>query len=389
MNVILMNKNTEVLKAEMDDNTFKDIIEIYNIEYAPMQVYNAYNDKSKNVSKALNEWFKGRGIPSWRKDLRSLLENIGVSYPEELLLKSFGLSLSDQYWIKEENSDVLWENINFFDNDFEYLGYLEVTYSSNIEHRVSLASPNNTTDGMLSKAWLIDEGKRKLMKGTYALANQEPINEYIASLICDRLNIDHVSYKITTYNNKLVSVCDNALNSNEEIISAYDIFTSKKQSNNDSDYTHYINLLRDMGITDPEKELSNMYLIDYIMMNYDRHMKNYGVIRNVETLKIEKTMPIFDNGQGLCCDKTLMELDFTNGKYKLFNNINARFSDLIKYIDLSLYDLDKLNDIPNILNNTLHEYIMYTDMSEDRIDKVVKGINYRIEYLKDLKESNE
>lgn len=42
MNIILMNKNTEVLKAEMDDNTFKDIIEIYNIEYAPMQVYNAY-----------------------------------------------------------------------------------------------------------------------------------------------------------------------------------------------------------------------------------------------------------------------------------------------------------------------------------------------------------
>jgi hypothetical protein len=28
-------------------------------------------------------------------------------------------------------------------------------------------------------------------------------------------------------------------------------------------------------------------------------------------------------------------------------------------------------------------------MSEDRIDEVVKGINYRIEYLKDLKESNE
>ena len=38
MNVILMNKNTEVLKAEMDDNTFKDIIEIYNIEYAHIMI---------------------------------------------------------------------------------------------------------------------------------------------------------------------------------------------------------------------------------------------------------------------------------------------------------------------------------------------------------------
>lgn len=65
------------------------------------------------------------------------------------------------------------------------------------------------------------------MKGTYTSSNQEPINEYITSLICDRLNIKHVDCKIDIYNNRIVSLCDNCINNSEEIISAYDIFNSK------------------------------------------------------------------------------------------------------------------------------------------------------------------
>lgn len=32
----------------------------------------------------------------------------------ELLERCSGLSLSDQYWIKEENSDIEWNDIDFF-----------------------------------------------------------------------------------------------------------------------------------------------------------------------------------------------------------------------------------------------------------------------------------
>ena len=386
MQVSLMNRNKVVLEAEIIDNTFTKIINIKNISYAPLAVYNAYYDKSKSVVKELNEWFKGRGITSWRKYLEKLLNNLNIKYKEELLLKSFSLSLSDCYWIKESDSKIVWENINFFDNDFLYLGYLEATYSNSVSSKLSLVSPNNTTDGMLSKAWLIEDNKRKLMKGTYTSSNQEPINEFITSLICERLNIPHVDYKIDIYNNKIVSVCENILNSHEEIISAYDIFTGIKKDNKDSEYTHFVKLLEKMGLNDVKKSLSDMYLIDFIMMNYDRHMKNYGVIRDVETLKIMKFMPIFDTGQSLCCDKTLDEIDFHNGECKLFSNTHARFSDLLNYIDLSYYDLNTLKDIPDILKETMYKYIRYTEMSEERIEKVVKGIKYRIDYLINLKD---
>ena len=381
MKAILMNKNTKVLLAEIENNTFLHILEIYNKEYAPISIYNACFDKASSPLKALNEWFKGRGIPSWRKDLERLLRNLNVDYAEELLLKSYGLSLSDCYWIKEEKSNILWEDINFFDNDFEYLGYLEATYSDTVTSNLSLKSPNNTTDGMLTKAWIIDNGVRKLIKGTYTHSNQEPINEYITSLICQRLNIEAIDYKIDIYNNKLVSICDNVLNGNEEIITAYDLFKKEKRKNNISEYEHFVSIIENLGLNNVRKKLSDMYLIDYIMMNYDRHMKNYGFIRNVDTLKITRFMPIFDTGQSLCCDKMLDEIDFTDGVCKFFSDTNFKFSGLLKYINLDLYDLKKLYDIPNIINEVLHKYIRYTEMSEERIDKVTKGIKYRIDYL--------
>ena len=33
-------------------------------------------------------------------------------------MKCFGLSLSDQYWIKPINSKLTWDKINFFNNKF-------------------------------------------------------------------------------------------------------------------------------------------------------------------------------------------------------------------------------------------------------------------------------
>ena len=40
---------------------------------------------AKNPAQELNTWFRNRGIPSWRKDLEKLLQELNVSSTEELL----------------------------------------------------------------------------------------------------------------------------------------------------------------------------------------------------------------------------------------------------------------------------------------------------------------
>ena len=136
MKCILMNKNTEVLLAEYDSagGVFSKIYEVYNIDYAPYILKSFYIENDLNDTHFrtnLSEWFKGRGIPSWRDKLDLLLHRLDITAPSELLDKAFGLSLSDQYWIKPYNLDVKYDDINFFDNDFEYSEFLEASLSKN------------------------------------------------------------------------------------------------------------------------------------------------------------------------------------------------------------------------------------------------------------------
>ena len=60
MRCILMNKNTPVLEAEYNSGVgvFINVYELFNMDYAP------YHLRISCVE--LSEWFKNRGIPSFR-----------------------------------------------------------------------------------------------------------------------------------------------------------------------------------------------------------------------------------------------------------------------------------------------------------------------------------
>lgn len=136
MKCILMNKNNEVLFANYDTATgvFTEIYDVFNIDYAPYILNSFYvkGDINNTIFRTnLSEWFKGRGIPSWRDKLDLLLHRLNVNAPCELLNKAFGLSLSDQYWLKPSNTNIKYEDINFFDNDFDYAEFMEASLSKN------------------------------------------------------------------------------------------------------------------------------------------------------------------------------------------------------------------------------------------------------------------
>ena len=78
-----MNKNTEVLVAEynQDSKFFDRIIEVKNIDYAPYILNSFYKEDDFNNNSLrtnLSNWFKGRGIPSWRDKLDLLLQSAAI-----------------------------------------------------------------------------------------------------------------------------------------------------------------------------------------------------------------------------------------------------------------------------------------------------------------------
>lgn len=108
------------------------------------------------------------------------MAEMNIDSSMELLEKCFGLSLSDQYWVKDD-SDIEWKDINFFENDFsEDMGNLlmgQIDYTDDLD----IFSPDNSSDGNLKKKWKIINGTRYLLKGGNSFTNQEPFKEVVAT----------------------------------------------------------------------------------------------------------------------------------------------------------------------------------------------------------------
>ena len=370
-------------------NVFDKMYEIINIDYAPL-ILKKYYEEDKNtlaLLRRLTEWFKGRGIPSWRDKIDLLLHRLNIETAEELLDKAFGLSLSDQYWIKPYDSNLKYDDINFFDNDFDYAEFLEASLSLNskiVKKETSLKTPNNTTDGMLKKAWIIENGTRYLLKGGYKNEILQPFNEVLASMICDRLGFNHVPYTLDVYKDTVVSKCPCFITKDTELITAYQIKNNMKRYDSEEDYEEYIKCLEENGIPNAREKIENMYILDFLIMNEDRHLNNFGIIRDVNTLKWLDVAPIFDNGMALNIQSYDDEELIISGMGRLFYEVKP-FDEIIKVVhNIKRIDVSKLSDIPEEFDKLLHRYQSITKMSDKRIYRLCVLLNRQINKLKKI-----
>lgn len=108
MEYTLMHKSIPVLDIELDEATgsVQKLRELHRIEHLPLGTV----DRRGIVDRtALNTWWIDRCIPASRSGVRQALETLGIPIPQLLLTRCFGLSLSDQYWVKPKSNGLQWE----------------------------------------------------------------------------------------------------------------------------------------------------------------------------------------------------------------------------------------------------------------------------------------
>lgn len=290
-----MHKKVPVLDFELDQevDAIVKILTVHNAEHIPVGV--GFENGVVN-RKALNNWWLSRTIPASRSGLQEALELLQVCSTRVLLEKCFALGLSDQYWVNRPSNPLQWEDINFFDNEFsEDVG--DALFGKEPKGKPHLVSPDNTSDGWLKKKWIIQNGKRILLKGGSGPYYQEPLNEVLASLIMKRLSIRHVEYTYSFINDFPISACEDFIDTQTELISAWNIlFTSKKRLNHISIYEHFLESCESLGIANARADLENMLVTDFLIANVDRHFNNFGAVRNADTLEWIGIAPIFDCG---------------------------------------------------------------------------------------------
>lgn len=382
----LMHKRIAVAKMELDDATgfIQKIGEVYAPEHLPVgiPVQRGITDRA-----ALNEWWTDRSIPASRSGVREALETLEITSTRMLLIRCYGLSLSDQYWICPDDSDFTWDVINFFDNDFsDDIG--DVLFGEDKKaDTLDFSSPDNTSDGNLKKRWKIINGKRCLVKGGSNPFRQQPFNEVIAAGIMERLGISHVPYTITWNKGAPYSVCEDFVTESTELIPAWRILKTQKKDNDTSVYQHFVNCCKALGIPNSVPFLDRMIVLDYIIANEDRHFNNFGVLRDVETLEWLGFAPIYDSGSSLGYDK--MSAQIRSGKEvqcKPFKNHHAEQLRLVS--DFGWIDFDRLADVKELITEICSVKGAEEYMDEDRIKAITGAVQQRIEELSQLVRSH-
>lgn len=374
---ILMHKNKEVIELFFDENGYiKGIGDVFSLNHLPLgSVDNKGNINTKN----LESWWSDRSIPLSRSGIKDVIEKLNINSPQTLLLKCFGLSLSDQYWIKPKDKDIAWADINFFDNDFsEDVG--ELLFGNNLQNKdLNLSSPDNTSVGNLKKRWKILDDRRILIKGGSNPYRQEAYNEIIAYKIAETLGLNSVKYSLVEIGGYPYSECEDFVNKDEDFIPAEQLRKILEKNNNDSSYTHLLKCATKLNIPGFKDFLNKLLVFDFIIANEDRHFNNFGAIRNVNNLNFIGPSPIFDSGASFGFNKISEDI-------VKFEEIEAKpfFSDITKQLglvsDFSWIDIEKLNKIKTNIFEWFSKY-KSKYLTEDRIEAISQAVISRIDYL--------
>jgi hypothetical protein len=373
----IKHKNINVADVVIKNGDIIDIVDIYEPEHLP---YKYIDDKQKNIF-LLNSWIEHRGIPLSREDYQAILDEYQVASSKELTVLSYGLNLTDHYWICEKNDEKKWEDVNFLDNAFsarigEILPELSEKYQDFI-------NPDLSSNGRLKKYWIINNGARELCKAGSGDLRQEPYNECIASRLSDCLDIDHVNYKIVKHDNEIFSNCPCMIDKDLEFVNAFGVFLKGEKTG--SKYNDYLNACGMMGINNAREEIDKMIILDFLIRNTDRHVGNFGILRNSQTLKWEKIAPVFDNGNSLWHNAQGVQFIRADSKCDSRSFTSDNKDNVALVGDPGWFDKSKLNNFGQIITDT---FKLNKNMENERIDKIVSEFGKNVAALDKILNQN-
>lgn len=365
MKAYLMHKNIATAKMELDEFGRLSQVKLNNNNFEHLPVGCQLNQMK------FHEWWQDRSVPKTRKGANHALRELGLSSTQSMLVNNLALSLTDCYWVKPVNSDLCWEQVSLYRNNFvDIFGDLTFDTSKKLNLKGKTLFRCASSQGELQKKWCIDkQGRRFMVKGNWGSSFQQSLNEVFASEIHKLQG----SYNYAQYYLTNISVEDNRrgigclsynfCNESVELVSAWELLQSEKLRNNESWYNKLksicVNRLGfEEGYTDDF--LGYEIMTDFLVSNTDRHMNNIAVLRNPDTLQYYGFAPIYDTGNSMFFRAHTVP---TAGLDKIETcSFLKREIDLLKLVrNRNLVDLNKLpskeffvslysKDVPDRLN---------------------------------------
>ncbi|MEG2478349.1 helix-turn-helix domain-containing protein [Gordonibacter sp.] len=306
---VLMNRNHAVLTFTYNRRTHEtaNVTPCEGVDWKPFGT--GLIETSPNRYD-LATWISSRAIPALRPRLPLALRSPEVTDASDLMLSSWGLNLSDQYWFKPLDTQADWHELNYFENEYEK-AFGEALLDGAKRAHIAGYTPDTATPGMLAKAWMRIDGIDCLVKGGLGNENREPYNEVLATKLLSRLldQGEYVAYTLVERHGRAFSACPTMSTAETEFIPAADVLTAFGITQGRDVHRGYLDAGATLGISDISEQLDKMIVADHIMANFDRHTHNFGLIRDVESRGAYRVAPLFDNGGGFYSRATTVELE--------------------------------------------------------------------------------
>lgn len=412
---VLYYKTEPVMELfyENEITNITGIGKIYNDEFKPL--FLNYCNEQEKLSK-LRLWAQQvRCVPENRTNLKKSLKIAGVSSTSDLIQKSMGFSITDNYWYgKNIKSGHLWDKISYHKNKFSTdIGDIFVN-GTQTKTSINYFDPSVTTNGTQNKMWFVSNGKEYLLKAddqiTLKQFYPQAANEIIGARVAECLQFKHIDYELCkTKSNNNACICENFTNENEEYL-PLSLFVSNNIQENK--FETYKKVALSLGITENEFQdyVSKFCSLICVVGNADLNMGNFGFLYNKET-KTAKLSYGFDNGNSngvLYISKTMSELlENTNMKtsdafYSVINNMipqsvyektiipntifGETYSEILQNIsNYDFIDIEELKKIPNYAKEIYYNCGIDNKFSEKLISNLEYSIKQYVLYIEQVK----
>jgi predicted nucleic-acid-binding Zn-ribbon protein len=274
-----MNKDSVLCDVEFVGNA---IINVSNVDYELAELF-PLNVELETL--ALSNWWEKRNIPKSRKGLDNLMVNFHNVPNIEM---SNGLSLFDSYWFKSNNDNRNWDEVNLYEKEFNSesskLVFLdnEIIPTAKVKDFLPSLNSSGNTPKFLER---IGNNWNMVKKN---IANPgEALSEILTTQVANAMNIKNCQYSY--YDDSLEIVkCELFTNPNFGTVEGFWIWG----------YDEYLKMF--------DLKIRQMFLLDFITNNDDRHINNLGVIRNNDTGEVVEFCPIYDNGCSFFYNKEIL-----------------------------------------------------------------------------------
>lgn len=232
----------------------------------------------------------------------------GTSDFRSYIKVSNAASLTDTFWIRDELHRKAWKDVSLYRRDF------------------GTEDADMTLTGDYPKRWVRLNGNLYLIKRGSEIHGREVFAEFYASQIAEEICLHPVTYTLTDQSGYLSTSCE--------------IFTSEDMGF--SQMTYHVedtkNITPAEALVVIEKygdgdDFRRMMVLDALTLNIDRHLGNFGLLIDNDTLKPLGMAPEFDNNRSMLYNfsderfartdmNRLLDIDprFEGGEFNLIAN---------------------------------------------------------------------